>query len=217
MRDEIIESVIKKIMEEIILQQEAVTSVKKVTVMKPKLCILADQLDNNIDKLTFSDIKRKYDIVSIDNILESLEEPKSTQGQIDCLLIPRLSKSNLAKVALGIADNVETKIIQRCLEVSMDIIIWKEGLVSSSFHISTAYSKIFVAYERIIQEFGIKIIRKELFQNKLKSETTKQLCLTTEDVSKIDPNVNYRISKNTIITKLAQEQLQEKNIQLIYE
>jgi len=202
-----LEELVKRIVQELIVQKEPTLLPE---VHKPKVYILAEKSAAAVTEM--AEVGRQYEFVFIDEINSSLN--KRTYNK-DFLLIPELSKSNLAKVALGIADNRETEIIQKCLDMGMEIIIWKEGLNSSSPHSSLAYSKLFVTYERLIQEFGITLTKKIDFLQKFQEK--QQRILTAKDIGDLSPNAFYKVTKETMITKLAQEQLKEKNIQLICE
>ncbi|PAD88055.1 hypothetical protein CHH55_09850 [Niallia circulans] len=202
-----LEELVRRIVQELILEKEPTFLP---AVHKPKVYILAEMSSEIMADM--DEVGKQYQLVFIDEISDSLSRRAYDK---EFLLIPQISKSNLAKTALGIADNRETEIIQQCLNMGMEIILWKEGLSSSSPHSTLAYSKLFVAYERLIQEFGITITKKKDFLQRFQEK--QQRVLTAKDIDGLSPNSFYKVDKEIMITNLAQEQLKEKNIQLICE
>lgn len=202
-----LEELVRRIVQELILEKEPTFLP---AVHKPKVYILAEMSSEIMADM--DEVGKQYQLVFIDEISDSLSRRAYDK---EFLLIPQISKSNLAKTALGIADNRETEIIQQCLNMGMEIILWKEGLSSSSPHSTLAYSKLFVTYERLIQEFGITITKKKDFLQRFQEK--QQRVLTAKDIDGLSPNSFYKVDKEIMITNLAQEQLKEKNIQLICE
>ncbi|MFA9557638.1 hypothetical protein ACERII_10070 [Evansella sp. AB-rgal1] len=214
MTHEQIEEIVKKVVAEIVAQEQQKESQRSST--KPSLYVLGKNRDVSLEHI--ESVKKQYEIVYLSETeKQSMKLGNWRNNQRNCLLIPILSKSNLAKIALGIADNYETEVVQQWLENSMEVVVWREGLSSCTFQTSPEYSKMFVAYERTIQEFGISIMEKEAFYRRVIKEVEQPRCLTAEDVRMIEPHSTYLISRDTIITKLAKELIQERNIQLICE
>lgn len=134
----------------------------------------------------------------------------------DCLLAASLSLSDLAKVALGIADNRVTKLFMQALLKTLPIYIIKEGIEGTSGSLS--YQKLFVTYERTIQSYGIRFIKKEQLGSIFSSPSSKTFpaTLTLADIAHVKKFETLELSQNTVITYAAREKLHALHVQIRY-
>ncbi len=106
---------------------------------------------------------------------QELEEAITTA---DLILIPILTRNTLAKVSLGIADNLVTTGIARAIMMKKEIIAVRDSYdpnnavnIVNELAKNQSYNDMLSTYERKLQSFGLKIVDlsefKVVVQNKL--------------------------------------------------
>lgn len=132
----------------------------------------------------------------------------------DYFLVPMLSQSDLAKIALGIADNSLTKWFAFLLDRNIKVHLYREGLLRS--YENKRYSALFVGYERTILEYGVAIVAKNLFLKTIqKNMNQNHGILTLTDIRSLPDNSELSVKSNTVLTMSAKDAIEEKNIRLI--
>lgn len=144
--------------------------------------------------------------------------PLITENEI--ILLPLLTKSTCAKVAVGIRDNVSTYVISKAILAGKKIVAVYD---SCRVKDDTEYGKQLNLNIKKLQSYGIVFVEsKDLAEYVLKEQKKEHLDLkdkkiiTAEDIFNIKDK-KVKISNDAIITILAKEKAQENNITFEYE
>lgn len=163
--------------------------------------------------------------------------------KFDLVLVPFLSRNMLAKVSLGVADDIVSEYIQIAIMRSMDIVAldlaWNPNSESSrikKINLNSAYNSMLLGYSDKLKNFGVKSvslfdledeIKRSLF-NELGSENATKGCKAKEDdgfsevidkkyitMKDVEGKDVLHISKRSKLTNLVQDYVLEKNIDIV--
>ena len=129
------------------------------------------------------------------------------------IVIPRLSLSQLAKISLGVVDDNLTDWVSSILLKSRPIYLLREGMPIVSG--SKAYQVLFRRYERILTEYGIRIVTiEELVRQK--NNKLPQI-VTLSDLFGLSSGSELLLQRGAIITYAAKEEIQKRGLQIKYQ
>lgn len=163
--------------------------------------------------------------------------------QFDLVLVPFLSRNMLAKVSLGIADDIVSEYIQMAIMRNKDIVAldlaWNPNSESSKIkkiNLNSAYNSMLLGYSENLKSFGVKSISLFELEDEIKSNLFKEP--GSENVTKvygekedhgfgdvidkkyitmndIEGKEVLNISKRSKLTNLALDYVLEKNIDIV--
>ena len=158
-------------------------------------------------------------------------------NEINIIIIPVLTRNTLAKGAMGIQDNLVSMAIAAGFMKKIPILAVTENCSPNSGHtretgmnLNESYNRMITGYEERWKEFGAILIGREEFSSRLKkmlypeipiyseSRLPEQISsevfqvLTMKDAQGFRPGQRIRVSSRNVITPLAREALDEKNI-----
>lgn len=132
--------------------------------------------------------------------LNSLEEIEDAIENADLILVPFLTRNTLAKISLGIADDILTNSIQLAIMMNKTIIALdslcnpnSESNKIKKLNLNTAYNKILFNYKNTVEQFGVKLI--PIYELHQDIERT----LNSSDIQKIQNNNYNEESKDKAI------------------
>lgn len=130
----------------------------------------------------------------------------------DFLLLAALTPTDLAKSALGIADNVVTACLSNCFQRDLPAYYLKQQFDQMMQQGNAQYSQLMSKYARQLQSFGLRGTSWDM----LAATQRQQTLVTAEMVRQLAPQTELTVARNAVITPLAQELLQQKQIQIRY-
>jgi len=158
-------------------------------------------------------------------------------NEINIIIIPVLTRNTLAKGAMGIQDNLVTMAIAAGFMKKIPILAVTENCSPNSGHtretgmnLNESYNRMITGYEERWKEFGAILIGREEFSSRLKkmlypeipiyseshlpdqSSSEVFFVLTMKDAQGFRPGQRIKVSSQSVITPLAREALDEKNI-----
>lgn len=158
-------------------------------------------------------------------------------NEINIIIIPVLTRNTLAKGAMGIQDNLVSMAIAAGFMKKIPILAVTENCSPNSGHtretgmnLNESYNRMMTGYEERWKEFGAILIGREEFSSRLKkmlypeipiyseshlpeqSSSEVFFVLTMKDVQGFRPGQRIQVSSRSVITPLAREALNEKNI-----
>ena len=175
------------------------------------------------ERRQFHHIQMRYIILGAHlDILESIDESKVIleEGKkvefypTDKLILNGLNLSNLSKIALGIADNYETRQIQLALKNGLEIFCITDSL--EKIRGNPNYETLFVKYERVLKSFGVKFLSEERFAQEIHNSRTRSKVLTFSDVEELAYGDTLVVDPNTILTATVKDRLNELKVNVIY-
>lgn len=131
----------------------------------------------------------------------------------DFLLLTALTPSDLAKGALGIVDNFVTACFSYCFQRGLPVYRLHQAFEPPTPHCQPQYAQMFSQYDRQLQTFGLRTTS----WSALAATQHQQKLITAEMVRELTPNTVLTVSPKTLITPLAQELLQQKQIEIRYD
>lgn len=169
----------------------------------------------------------------------SKEECSALVKDYSYVIIPTLSISTAAKIAVGIADDLSSKVLFQSISLGKEIIACIDGCcpdnavrAAKGFYANEAYRQILREHITTLKEFGIrfttaqglteKMMRAQQKYSEIKSteqtmteRTFAGKILSRGDVLTYPPFSTLYIGSKTIVTALASEELKKQNIKLI--
>ena len=158
-------------------------------------------------------------------------------NEINIIIIPVLTRNTLAKGAMGIQDNLVSMAIAAGFMKKIPILAVTENCSPNSGHtretgmnLNESYNRMITGYEERWKEFGAILIGREEFSSRLKkmlypeipiyseshlpdqSSSEVFFVLTMKDAQGFRPGQRIKVSSQSVITPLAREALDEKNI-----
>lgn len=158
-------------------------------------------------------------------------------NEINIIIIPVLTRNTLAKGAMGIQDNLVSMAIAAGFMKKIPILAVTENCSPDSGHtretgmnLNESYNRMMAGYEERWNEFGAILIGREEFSSRLKkmlypeipiyseshlpeqSSSEVFFVLTMKDVQGFRQGQRIKVSSRSVITPLAREALNEKNI-----
>ena len=158
-------------------------------------------------------------------------------NEINIIIIPVLTRNTLAKGAMGIQDNLVSMAIAAGFMKKIPILAVTENCSPNSGHtretgmnLNESYNRMITGYEERWKEFGAILIGREEFSSRLKkmlypeipiyseshlpdqSSSEVFFVLTMKDAQGFRPGQRIKVSSQSVITPLAREALNEKNI-----
>lgn len=158
-------------------------------------------------------------------------------NEINIIIIPVLTRNTLAKGAMGIQDNLVSMAIAAGFMKKIPILAVTENCSPNSGHtrekgmnLNESYNRMMTGYEERWKEFGAILIGREEFSSRLKkmlypeipiyseshlpdqSSSEVFFVLTMKDAQGFRPGQRIKVSSSSVITPLAREALDEKNI-----
>lgn len=158
-------------------------------------------------------------------------------NEINIIIIPVLTRNTLAKGAMGIQDNLVSMAIAAGFMKKIPILAVTENCSPDSGHtrekgmnLNESYNRLMVGYEEQWKEFGAILIGREEFSSRLKKMLYPEIpiyserlspeqsssevfqVLTMKEVQGFRQGQRIRVSSRSVITPLAREALNEKNI-----
>ncbi|MDW2798039.1 flavoprotein [Clostridium boliviensis] len=157
-------------------------------------------------------------------------------NEINIIIIPVLTRNTLAKGAMGIQDNLVSMAIAAGFMKKIPILAVTENCSPNSGHtretgmnLNESYNRMMAGYEERWNEFGAILIGREEFSSRLKKMLYPEIpiysenhlpeqslevfqVLTMKDAQGFRPGQRVRVSSRSVITPLAREALNEKNI-----
>ncbi|SDY19797.1 hypothetical protein SAMN05421736_101636 [Evansella caseinilytica] len=131
----------------------------------------------------------------------------------DGVLLPCISKTNLAKAALCMADNFETRWIEYCLTNGISITIFQEGLPVVSERAALPYRSRFIEYQRQLQSYGVHVKSSASFW---KQYQRKAEVVTAEEIGRLKSGEKVYLSRKAVLTPLAKEEAAKKQIEVLF-
>ena len=142
------------------------------------------------------------------------------QGNI-VTFFPKVSHSLVAKVALCISDDFESKWISNCILNGQQVFMDTQSNYLTGKEPSKYRSKL-ESYYRDIKAYGIKLEIDQLAQSDIRDKTTtsfsssKKKIITVKDVENMCGSQQIILRHGDIITALADEYASDKGISIIY-
>lgn len=158
-------------------------------------------------------------------------------NEINIIIIPVLTRNTLAKGAMGIQDNLVSMAIAAGFMMKIPILAVTENCSPNSGHtretgmnLNESYNQMMTGYEERWKEFGAILIGREEFSSRLKKMLYPEIpiyleshlpeqspsevfqVLTRKDAQGFRPGQRIKVSSRSVITPLAREALNEKNI-----
>lgn len=220
---------------------------------KKKVCLILDKSDIYVDEV-YKILKKQEDVIyeyiesenclscndldkirSIGTKLKHEEEIENTIENSDLLIVPFLTKNTLAKVSLGISDDIITSYIQLAIMMNKNIlaldISWNPNSEHSKIkgiNLNKPYNNLLLNYKNTIESFGVKSISIFELDNHIKYFVYNKNVKTEFDLNdKIELDKKYitmkdiegkeilHIGKNSKLTNLAQEYVVQNNIDIV--
>lgn len=158
-------------------------------------------------------LKQFSTVLFRENIDLSIQNPQLT-------VLPVVSQTIIAKIALAIDDTFETKWIRNCFSKGKKVIIWGSGLDSFTGKEPKKYVSTIKNYYQTILEYGIEILGDILAyypQKEDKCENSKLICtnvnkgkrvITANDITTYCHQGTLLLKDGDIITELAKDKAQ---------
>ncbi|MGG7098256.1 hypothetical protein [Clostridium sardiniense] len=248
---EIDEKVIRELVIKAINLIQSENSTKSLSIPKKKLYVIFTEEWNSKYWDFFENLNKinKYDVYAVipsritNNLhINNLKKFKVCKGIIDekdvdfddlenyITVLPTISRSLVAKVALCIDDTFETNWIFKNMEKGERTILLKSGLVKMTGKEPSSYVNKILGYYRTLLEFNIEIsdeivdINKESLSigvdepldkvNEKKEHTSKKV-ITEIDIEKYVQDRKIILNKGDIITELAKDRARSLNISIL--
>lgn len=176
---------------------------------KPSLYVINGLISHSL----LEQFQLKYRIIVLDDYDAELYRSLKKD---DCLCIAQLSLSDLAKVALGIADTTTSLFLSQAIIHNLPTYILEEGI--ENYGSNQAYREQVICYQRKVKSFGLKILTRErLKQQLLNHNTISKSVLTLSDIKDLTYGSEIVVMRNTVITYSAKELIKEKMIRVRYD
>lgn len=145
----------------------------------------------------------------------SMKESSSFLKDIDMVLLPMLTKNTCAKVAVGIRDSVVTYIISKAISSGKEIVALNDSCTAEEV---TAYGNQINLNIKKLKSYGITFVKSTELSNYILRDKKKIITslkgkkiITLRDLFSMK-NRKIVLSKNTIITALAEEKAKDNEI-----
>ncbi|MDH2999104.1 hypothetical protein A1D22_04405 [Pasteurellaceae bacterium LFhippo2] len=132
------------------------------------------------------------------------------------LIFPELSFNSLAKISLGIADNVASEQCQNALLQGKKVVATLDYFAQ----LPIAYQQLGNSYLKGLLALGINVVPlsqlSSLFLSDNQSARLTKAVIQQEDIRPLANHQTLYIAKNSLITPAAQDWIKQKNLQLIH-
>lgn len=133
----------------------------------------------------------------------------------DYLLLTELSLSDLAKIALGIADTLASSWVAQALAREISVYIVKSGLEKARGRL--AYQELFVSYERKLAAYGVTFTEEDnLAHLWSRRESSCHEIVTLSDLDGLEPYSRLELAPGAIVTYAAKEKIKQNHLQLCH-
>jgi len=145
----------------------------------------------------------------------SLMEVSSFIKDIDMILLPLLTKNTCAKVAVGIRDNAVTYLISKGITSGKKIVAVNDSCTAEG---GTVYADQINLNIKKLKSYGITFVKSTKLSNYvLREEKNKNTCLREKKIITLKDLFNVKnckilLSKDTIVTALAEEKARENKV-----
>ncbi|SFL24149.1 hypothetical protein SAMN05216390_11566 [Lachnospiraceae bacterium KH1T2] len=133
------------------------------------------------------------------------------KGVRDTMLLAELPFEVQARAALGTGGDDLSMLIQKAFRNGSDVCVLKDSLEPLESIASFGYRKLFTAYRRQLQEYGLRIID----PGQLVHKKTGKKVLVASDIEKLPKGSSIDVTSECVISYSAKEAIRERKINVI--
>ncbi|MCR5526198.1 MAG: hypothetical protein K6F39_02285 [Lachnospiraceae bacterium] len=133
------------------------------------------------------------------------------KGGRDTMLLTELPFEVQARAALGTGGDDLSMLVQKAFKNGIDICILKDSLEPLESIASFGYRKLFTAYRRQLQEYGLRIVD----PGQLVHKRTGKKVLVAADIEKLPKGASIDVQQGCVISYSAKEAIRERKINII--
>lgn len=187
--------------------EQIILELKKLSKVYDLKIVFSEAAKNILDENLFSefDIIKNFSIQNYDEVL----------SQVNMIVLPLLTKNTVAKLVVGIRDNAVTNLISKALLTDKKIIAVSDCCLVKS---DKAYAKLINSNVEELKKYGVVFTKSEELADYILNKKDLEInslreknIITATDLKDLNDR-KIIISKNTVVTTLAQDRAKENNI-----
>ena len=216
--DKIVEYIVQEVVKKI-NSQEQVDSIES---SKEKMLAVLNGSTNNLEQiiLELKKLSKVYDLKIVFSeaaIIKnfSIQNYDEVLSQVNMIVLPLLTKNTVAKLVVGIRDNAVTNLISKALLTDKKIIAVSDCCLVKS---DKAYAKLINSNVEELKKYGVVFTKSEELADYILNKKDLEInslreknIITARDLKDLNDR-KIIISKNTVVTTLAQDRAKENNI-----